>query len=285
MEYALSTRLFVEQRLTSHILDQILATGIRQIEIFAARQHLDYYDSNHVRDVAQWFSDHGVTLHSLHAPLFTDFDWGRSGGLPVSVAYLEKRLRIDSMDEIKRAMDVAERLPFRYLVLHLGLPEDEYDPRRFDAAFTSLEHLKVFGKERGTELLLENTPSDLGTAERLIQFIQYTRLDLKICFDAGHAHMSGGVQSAFEIAKPYLASIEIHDNHRQEDEHLLPFEGEIDWAQTFRDVRSWWAAGGKECTFPILLEPHLQGSEAHSLSRVHQAIVRLDSLEERNTDR
>ena len=86
MDFALSSHLFVSERLNSHVLDQILGAGIRQIEIFAARQHLDYYDKNQVRDVAQWFTDHGVALHSVHAPLFSDTDWGRLGGLAVSIA-------------------------------------------------------------------------------------------------------------------------------------------------------------------------------------------------------
>jgi sugar phosphate isomerase/epimerase len=138
MDFGLSTHLFVSERLSSHILDQILAAGFRQIELFAARQHFDYHDKNHVRDVAQWFADHDLKLHSLHAPLYADFDWGRSGGPPISVAYLERRQRIESMDEIKQAVEVADLLPFRYLILHVGLPNEEYDLAKFDAAFTSI---------------------------------------------------------------------------------------------------------------------------------------------------
>ena len=41
MDYGLSTYLFVNERLSFHILDQIFATGLQQIEIFAARQHLE----------------------------------------------------------------------------------------------------------------------------------------------------------------------------------------------------------------------------------------------------
>ena len=180
MNFALSTYLFVKERLNSHILDQILAIGIHQIEIFAARPHLNYYDSNQVRDVAQWFADHSVALHSVHGPLFPGVEGGRAGDIPISIAYLEKRLRIASMDEVKRALEIAERLPFRYLVLHLGLEGEEYDLRKFDAAFSSLEHLKIFAKDRGVQVLLENIPNQLGTPQRLLQFIDYTRLDLKI---------------------------------------------------------------------------------------------------------
>ena len=107
MEFALSTYLFADQRLTSRLLDQVAGTGIQQFEIHAARQHFDYRDVNQVRDVGLWFSDRGIQLHSLHAPLYSDFDSGRSGNHPVSVTHLERGRRIDSMDEIKRAIEVA----------------------------------------------------------------------------------------------------------------------------------------------------------------------------------
>lgn len=273
MEYALSTHVFVGERLSSHILDQILGARIRQIEIFAARQHLDYYDLNHVRDVAQWFADHQIALYSVHAPLFADFDWGRSGGLPISVAYPERRSRIDSMDEIKRALDIAEQIPFRYLILHLGLPEEDYDLRKFDAAFTSIEHLKIFAKSRGVAILLENIPNKLSTPDRLLQFIQYTRLeDLKICFDTGHAHMGEGVQSAFQTLKDRIASTHVHDNRREKDDHFLPFDGEIDWTRTIQEFR---AVDGQ---FPVLFELRNYGPEVTTLARLREVIERFEAI-------
>lgn len=272
MEFGLSTYMFVDQRLGSHTLDRILGAGIRNIELFAARQHLDYQDVHHVRDVAQWFKDHDVSLYSLHAPLFNDHDWGRSGGLAVSVAYRERRLRIDSMDEIKRALDVAEHLPFRYLILHLGVPDEDYDLEKFDAALTSIEHLKLFAKERGVQLLLENTPNDLSTPERLLQFIHYTRLDLKICFDTGHAHMAGGVQAAFETLKERIISTHIHDNHREKDDHLMPFDGEIDWNQTIRGFRT------VEDRFPILFEIRNYGPEVTNLVRLREVMEKFGAV-------
>jgi len=272
MEFGLSTYLYSDERLSSHILDQILGAGIRRMEIFAARQHFDYHDANHVRDVAQWFTDHQVALHSLHAPLFSDMDWGSSGGWGVSVTHLERRRRIESMDEIKRAIDVAEYLPFRYLVLHLGAEYEEYDLRRFDAAFTSIEHLKIYAKERGAQVLLENIPNELSTPERLVEFIQYTRLDLKICFDTGHAHMTGGVQPAFEILKERIASTHLHDNRRENDDHLMPLDGDIDWAQAMRDFRF-----VKE-QVPLLFELRNHGPELTSLARVAEVMGQLGAL-------
>jgi len=272
MNYGLSTSLFAEERLNSHTLDKILAAGLRDFEVMAARQHLDYHDPNQLRDVAQWFSDHAVTLHSLHAPLFSDWNWGRAGGLPISVAYLGRRLRIASMDEIKRAIEVAELLPFRYLVLHLGLPGEEYDLRKFDAAFTSIEHLNIFAKERGAEILLENIPSELSAPEHILSFLHYTRLDLKVCFDTGHAHMAGGVQPAFRMLRDRIAVMHISDNHGEKDEHLLPYEGEIDWAQAIPDFR----AAGRD--FPILFELNYERKEPNTLARVREVIDRFEAV-------
>ncbi len=274
MEYGLSTYLYVDQRLSSHILDKILGAGFQNMELFAARQHLDYTDRNHVRDVAQWFRDHQVKLHSVHAPLYGDADWGRSGGLAVSVAYLERRLRIDSMDEIKRALDIADYLPFRYLIVHMGLPDEEYDLSKFDAVMTSLEHLKVSAKDRDVQLLLENVPNELGTPERLVEFLQYTRLNVKICFDTGHAHMTHGLHAAFETLRTYIASTHVHDNRREKDDHLMPFDGEIDWTVAVRDLRR------GEGQFPVLFEIRDYGPEVTSLSRLAEVMDRMEAIPE-----
>ena len=272
MEYGLSTYLYVNERLTSFILDKILGAGIRMLEIFAARQHIDYTDRNQVRDVARWFHDHAVSLHSVHAPLFADSDWGRAGGLAISIAYLERRMRIDSMDEMKRALDIADYLPFRYLIVHMGLPEEEYDLRKFDAAMTSLEHLKIYAKERGVQVLVENIPNELSTPERLTNFLQYTRLNMKICLDIGHAHMTGGVHGAFETLRAHVASTHVHDNHHEKDDHLMPFDGDINWIEAARDLR------GGVGQFPIIFELRDYGPEITSLARLAEVAERMEHL-------
>ncbi len=274
MEYGLSTYLYVDERLSSHILDQILGARFRTIELFAARQHLDYTDHNHVRDVAQWFRDHEVNLHSIHAPLYGDAYWGQSGGVVVSLAYLERRQRIDSLDEIKRALDVAEYLPFRYLIVHMGLPGEPYELGKFDAVMTSLEHLKVCAQHSGVQVLLENVPNELGTPERLVEFLEYTRLKVKICFDTGHAHMNHGLHPAFETLRTHIASTHVHDNRGEDDDHLMPFEGDINWTEAVRDLRR------GEGQFPVLFEVRKYGLPTTSLSRLAEVMGRMEDIPE-----
>ena len=145
-------------------------------------------------------------------------------------AISERVRRLEAVDEIKRALDVAEYMPFPYLVQHMGSSRDTADERRFDAAFSSLEHLHIFAKERGVTLALENTPGEMATPAHLRQFIVGTRLtDLRMCFDIGHAHIGDGVLASLEPMREFLVSSHIHDNHGDKDEHLLPYEGTIEW--------------------------------------------------------
>ena len=52
-----------------------------------------------------------------------DYEWGRAGAPPVNIASTDRAARIEAMDEIKRALEIAEQIPFRFLVQHLGTAE------------------------------------------------------------------------------------------------------------------------------------------------------------------
>lgn len=284
MKYGFSTRLFANERLTSRLLGRILEAGFSEIEVFAARDHLDYHNPAYARDLGQWFSDFNIKLHALHAPLSSESGSGLRGGFMLSVAYRERRWRIDSMDEIKRALEVAERAPFRYLVLHLGLDDEEYSLDKFDAAFTSIEHLRIFAKERGVRLLLENTVSELGNPTHLMEFLSYTRLDdVGICFDAGHAHLTGGALEGLGTLKDRMITAHLHDNHGEKDEHLLPMlaapgqaesgKGGIDWSKLIAEMAKADTGSDGLCSFI-----ELQYEQARLLE-ARDAACRLRALE------
>ena len=168
MKHALSTHLFVNHRLTSVWLDRIWDAGVPAVEIFCAKQHLDWRDQGQVNELGHWFRDSELKLHSLHAPMYTDEVWGRSG--PQAALHITEPLkskRIGMVDEIKRALEIAENIPFRYMVQHLGGPAEEYDERKMEAAFTSLEELTVFARQRGVEILLENIPNGFSSAAKI----------------------------------------------------------------------------------------------------------------------
>ena len=117
------------------------------------------------------------------------------------------------MDEIKRALDIAER-SFHFVTLFniSALAGEEYDQRKVDSAFSALEEISVFARQRGVEVLIENTPNGMASAERLLMFFEQTHLNLNICFDTGHANMCEGVETAYRLLKSRIRSTHVHDN-------------------------------------------------------------------------
>src|SRR3984885_977502 len=159
MQKAVSTYLFVKERLPPGILDGLVRSGVQGIEIFAPRQHIDYANRKaHVKEIADWFRGSGIPLTSVHSPLYSDYEWGRAGAAPVNVASTDRGARIEAMDERKRALEMAEQIPFRFRVQHLGTPNEGFSEKKFEAAMTSIEHLRAFAKPVGVPILLENNP-------------------------------------------------------------------------------------------------------------------------------
>src|ERR1700751_1424186 len=141
----LSTHLFVNHRLTVALLSRIQQAGIPAVEIFCARQHLDYHNKVQIAELGHWFRDSELRLHSLHSPMYNDEIWGRSGPhAVVNITEPVKSLRLHVVDEIKRAVELAEVIPFQYLIQHLGVSGEEFDMRKVDAAFAALEEITLF---------------------------------------------------------------------------------------------------------------------------------------------
>ena len=230
MLQVLSTHLFLKQRLHPGLLELAARSGARGVEIFAARQHFDYTSREHVMELAAWFASNPLEPFSMHAPLFPDREMGRAGAPPVNVVHPDKSRRIDSMDEIKRALEAAEHIPVKQLVVHLGEKYEAWSPRTMEFATTALEHLGAFAKPLGVRVLVENLTSDATTPEHLTTILEMAHLDqIGVCLDLGHAHITPGIAEAIGTLGKRIAEVHVHDNHGLKDEHLWPGDGTIDW--------------------------------------------------------
>lgn len=257
---AMSTYVFIKQRLHPGLLDESARGGAQAIEIFAARGHFDYTDKAHIREIGNWFKANTVQFHSLHSPIYLNNDFSRSADPPLNIVDADKLRRIDAMDEIKRALEVAESIPFRFLIQHVGLTNEYFETRKFEAALSSIEHLRAFARPLGVNLLLENTPNELSEPERLMELLKTLHYeDLGVCFDTGHAHIMSSVDHAFRMLAPRIRSTHVHDNKRDRDAHLWPGAGNIDWNDAIQSLRSAPHAPA------LLLE--VEGEEGTSVSR------------------
>jgi len=283
MQRILSTYLYVSKKLNRELLAQIRQAGFEAVEIFGTRSHFDYATKQEVRAIAQALADNHLHLSSLHAPTSRDLSVNREGSAPLSVTEVERVRRIEAMDELKRVIDVAEDLPFPRLILHLGGPRETSDPRKRDAAFSTLEHLILHAHHVGVTICIENTPSEMGEPSYLRSFVDETRLTgLRVNFDVGHAYLADGpaaerIPKSFEPVRALVASAHIHDNHGEKDEHLPLYDGTIDWPAALRVLRS-----GPIPDLPLALElkekigpdvpglADLLGAASKSLDRLEQ---------------
>src|SRR3974390_163381 len=132
----------------------------------------------------------------------------------------------------------------------------------------------LFARHRGVEILLENIPNRLSTAERLRHFLEITHLGLGFCLDTGHAHLDEGVESAFLGMQDRIRSTHVHDNDRKNDTHLLPLlspAGSIDWKRTMELLRS------RPDQYPLLLELRETPEFPNPLAAARQVFEKLEA--------
>jgi sugar phosphate isomerase/epimerase len=255
MQRLLSTYPFVSRKLTAELLGQIAEAGFQGVEIFGARSHFEYAIRTEVRAIAGALEAHRLQLVSLHAPTSRDMSATRESGTPLSICEVERVRRIEAMDELKRVIDVADDLPYSRLVLHMGSSRETADPRKRDAAFSTLEHLVLHAHHAGVTICVENTTSEMGDPAYLRAFVDETRLTgLRFNFDIGHAHLAElpeeeRIEKSFAPLRELVASVHLHDNHGDKDEHLPPYDGSIDWPAGIRVLQS-----APQASLPIVLE-------------------------------
>jgi sugar phosphate isomerase/epimerase len=231
--FGISTHLFHESRLSREHLVHIAAHGFDAIEVFATRAHFDYRNPAAFAELAEWLADTRLELHSMHAPIFDAMNSGKWVGSYSNASGNEPR-RKAAIAETEATLQVARVVPYRQLVVHLGMPAVEQVPpgdNQPDAARRSVEEIAALAAAVKVKVALEVIPNPLASAASLVRLIEedLEGLDVGICLDYGHAHMMGDLAEAVETISGHLTTTHVHDNDGRRDEHLVPYAGSIDW--------------------------------------------------------
>ena len=274
--FGVSTHLFHAERLQAGHLAAIAGSGFEAMELFATKTHFDYHDPAAVRTLAAWLRDAGLEMPSVHAPIVQSLvndTWGRA----YSTATRDVGAWQDMMAEMRAALEIARYIPFSRFVIHLGIPDaqkpDANDNSR-DAALRSIEEIHRMAEPLGVTLALEVMGNALSTADTLVDLIEndLDGMKLGICMDVGHAFLLGDPAEAIEAAGGYLITTHLHDNARQRDDHLVPFQGAIDWPGTVMAFEKIGYDG------VFMFEVKNQQSTAATLERAVRARQRLETL-------
>ncbi len=183
------------------------------------------------------FEELGVDVPQMHGPMFN------CCGEPEQVrAGTEVALR---------AINWAAILGVKTFVFHPGSGADielEANLRRTrEQNAETVGTLAEAGRKLGVKIALENLMDGLGghgryfgaAPEELLRVVRDTDPDwVGICWDTGHAQIQRLDQpECLRAIGPHLLGTHIADNDGSGDQHLLPFEGKVDWAGVLTALR------------------------------------------------
>jgi sugar phosphate isomerase/epimerase len=274
--FGLSTRLFADQRLGREQLAEIASHGFETIDLFAIRTHTDYSNPAAIADLQQWLAEARLTLHAVHAPVADSIAAGRLVS-PLSLASADAAARTRALEEVERALHIARRIAFGVLIVHIGLPRSDSADAAMnsrDAARRSLEALHAAAEPLGVRIAIEVLPNELSRPGSLVHFVEdvVDASGVGICLDLGHAQMDGDAVDAVETVSEHLLAVEVHDNRGRSDDHLVPFEGTIDWPSTLTTIQKVGYEG------PLTFELKSRGPVRDTLERAVRARQRMERL-------
>ena len=144
-------------------------------------------------------------------------------------------------EKVHNGIDAAAALGIQYAIMHpnaANFPLVKYDHDEQRAV--TLELLSPFVEHAnrvGVNMVVENMRVVSGkmqchrycmTAEELCDLAD--TLGVGVCWDFGHAHLSGLKQSkALEYVGKRLKAVHVNDNGGIEDDHVPPFFGSVNW--------------------------------------------------------
>ncbi len=165
-------------------------------------------------------SRYDLQVDSIHIPFGNDYD----------LANPSDGERLKTIENNLRFLDyIAENnIPIAILHPHHYLKEKK--EKALSLAAESIEKI-VSRKPNNVKIAVENLPDDRGSwiAEQLLNIFDQNKIGF--CYDSSHENMSG---LPFHLLKKYysrLITCHLSDNNGSSDDHLVPGDGNIDWAR------------------------------------------------------
>ena len=78
---------------------------------------------------------------------------------------------------------------------------------------------------------------------RKVEYLEYALKNIDspkcgFCFDSGHQHFRSPEVDLLSMHGSRLMALHLHDNDQTADQHLLPFDGTLDWDTTLRNIKA-----------------------------------------------
>ena len=208
------------------VVQLLLRTDFRAISIWGAdRQGSGSMPALYKQLTSTLRDKHGLVLDSLHAPI------AQSVGLYSP----DESLRLQAVDRIRLAIRDARQLDIPIVVVHAHHADitDDFSSSARRSFTELLDDLAA----AGVSFALENTDGGHSFLAQLLTELPAQHVGL--CYDSSHDQIAPG--QTFDLLRLWghrLLTTHISDNHGQNDDHLPPGQGAIDW-QAFAQAFPW----------------------------------------------
>lgn len=118
------------------------------------------------------------------------------------------------------------------VIMHLTSGKNA--PQYNEIGLERIRKLAKCAKKLEIKIAFENT-RDKGYLEYVINNIKDDNIG--ICYDAGHCHAHFNDEFNYEFFKDRIFAVHLHDNDKTEDQHLLPFDGTIEWENVLAKLK------------------------------------------------
>ena len=136
------------------------------------------------------------------------------------------------VDRFKKNIFDCHNLGINMVVMHPCTKWDPPAPNKF--GLKRFKQIVEYAESLGVKVAIENTK----ITDHIDYLIENIKSDnLGICFDAGHFHCNQKDNWNIEKYKNKVFCVHLHDNNGTADQHLLPFDGNIDWSKVIQILK------------------------------------------------
>lgn len=147
------------------------------------------------------------------------------------------------VERYKQDLKTCKENDIPMVIMHLTSKQEA--PMYNEKGLKRIQEIVDYAKELNIKVAFENTKIK-GYLEYVLQNIQNDNVG--ICYDAGHCHAHFNDEFNYELFKNRIFAVHLHDNDKSADQHLIPFDGTINWNNVVTKL--------KECNYdgPVTLE-------------------------------
>lgn len=261
----------------------IAAAGFTYISLSHDIKHAGYHTAEGRQRLRELWDGLGLKLNYIHPPLERYHD----------LTSLDPQVRRATIEMMKMTYNAAADLGGRSITFHMTnepeIPEEQF-PARCDAGLESLKELLAHADSNGVAICVENLPLTYSFGKLSLDIIRATAdwNGIQVCFDGCHTWMQNpDAEELIRELAPRAHTTHLSDTMGEEDSHLIPGEGRVDYAIIARELGK---AGFKgvvdmECSLWMLRRRYNEGrthvddpvpcSTEHYLERAYAAAVRI----------